>query len=535
MITEELKLSLLKELARDKKLTYTAYILLAVVIAVVLALAGKYIVGIFYHGDDQNASLYVKAVLAIVVLGYIGRAVWKIVKLNKQEKVIEDIISKVHAGAKATNISEYKEYRITIWLGKITYRMCPVEFCQFSLDTDPRKFYAVAVHPAYITDFKNYLSGVDLDVINQKISDIYTGGDDAASAQEEVVDDNTPVKTLDEYKEYLKGELGDTVEEIDTNRAKSRSLAKVFMVFAVIAAVAWMGYVVYTSMSSGGYLNPMKIVIPMAVIFGGYYVVYFLFLKPKVAEAFPNATTGGIFQTPEYDFKNRVFDKIVKFVSPGAEYVMHGHVNNADILASGLFSPESNYKLSGNDLILGRHHGVPFQFCDLTVEVQQRFTKENEAPPCAFYGQFFMARFNKSFSSPVYLVPKRGVKGFFFDNSASTYMQHSGDKIQLEDPEFMEMFNVYGGDQIEARYILSTSLMERIKELAKRTKGQFYIAFFNNRITVANNSGKNNFEIKSDKSLIANDYKILTEFYQDLVDQFAIIDDLKLNIKIWKQ
>jgi len=96
------------------------------------------------------------------------------------------------------------------------------------------------------------------------------------------------------------------------------------------------------------------------------------------------------------------------------------------------------------------------------------------------------------------------------------------------------MFNVYGEDQIEARYILTPALMERIKQLSLRTKGQYYIAFSDNRITVANNSGKNNFEIKQSKSITKDDNKMLVEFYQDLCDQFAIIDDLKLNIKIWR-
>lgn len=531
MISEELKLSLLKEHARDKRLTYTAYILILVIIAAVLIVFGKLLVSILFGGGEQTSGeipAYVRYMLMLAVASYVGYGVWKIVKLNKQEKLIEELIDQIHSGSKATNIVEAKEYKIIIWLGKITYKMCPVEYFKLYLDTNPGKVYTIAVHPAYMTDFKNFLSGVDMGVINEKIADLYS--DDANVEYNAAAD--TPLKTMEEYKEYLKTELGSDVESIESSRKSANSVKKLLGTATGIVAVAYVGYMIYNMYSTGGQVDVTKIIIPIAIIFGAYYIIYFLFLKPKVDQTYTNAGAG-VMQGPEFEFKDKVFGKIVKFVSPGAEYVMHGHVSVADLAESGLFS-RANYSLTGNDLIVGRHQGVPFQFCDLTVEVQQKFTRENDDPTYAFYGQFFMARFNKSFNSPVYIFPKTGVKGFFSANEASTYMEHQGEKIQLEDPDFMKMFNVYGADQIEARYILTPSLMERIKELAVRTKGQFYIAFYNNRITVANNSGTNNFEIKSNKSITDNDYKVMTDFYQDLCDQFAIIDDLKLNIKIWK-
>jgi hypothetical protein len=103
----------------------------------------------------------------------------------------------------------------------------------------------------------------------------------------------------------------------------------------------------------------------------------------------------------------------------------------------------------------------------------------------------------------------------------------------LEDPEFMDMFNVYGTDQVEARYILTPALMERIKSVARRTKGQFYIAFSNNKITVTNHNNSK-FGIGHFTSLTKDNNKLLVEFYENVCDEFAIIDDLKLNINIWK-
>ena len=41
-------------------------------------------------------------------------------------------------------------------------------------------------------------------------------------------------------------------------------------------------------------------------------------------------------------------------------------------------------------------------------------------------------------------------------------MSSHGELVKLEDPEFEKSFVVYSGNQTEARYILSTSLMRRI-------------------------------------------------------------------------
>ena len=44
-----------------------------------------------------------------------------------------------------------------------------------------------------------------------------------------------------------------------------------------------------------------------------------------------------------------------------------------------------------------------------------------------------------------------------------------GDLVKLENPEFESEFAVYSGDQIESRYILSSSLMERILSFKKQS------------------------------------------------------------------
>jgi hypothetical protein len=111
---------------------------------------------------------------------------------------------------------------------------------------------------------------------------------------------------------------------------------------------------------------------------------------------------------------------------------------------------------------------------------------------------------------------------------------HFGDKVQLEDPDFMNLFKVYCNDPIEARYILTPAMMERIKSLSTQVEGDLYLSFKNDKVSVLMNSGKNNFEVGEFKSIGINNNEILVGFYEDLCSQLSIIDDLKLNVKIWK-
>ena len=538
-MTEQIRLALIKEHKRDKKLTYIAYGLIAVIIIAVLGFFGRIIFNAIFAGDVPE---YVRYVLIIAILFYLGFAASKLLKLNKREKEIDELFQKLAAGSKAMNVNSYKEYRIIIPLGKITYKMYPVEFQMFTLDCSPSKPYKLPVHPAVAPEFLKLLSGANIAAVNEHLSELYSDATPNSSQnastetfemmREQEAFEDTPMKSVEEYREFLKTELSDTVEAVDENQKKSRMLTRTFGIAAVAVVVGFMAYIFYNVFTAGESFSVNNVFIIMGVLMVGYFIVYFLFLKPKIAKAYPGMNANEMVHSPQYEFKTKILPRIIQYINPGAQYLMHGHISLSEIMSSGMFN-DGRYKVTGNDMIIGRYRGVPYQFCDLTVEVEKRVTRENDSVDYAFCGQYFTAKFNKSFSSPVYIIPRTGLKGFFTDNSASVHISGSGEKIQLEDPDFMKMFNVYGTDQIESRYIMTPAMMERIKQLAIRTKGQYYISFNENRITVANNSGKNNLEMGS-KSLANNDYKTLVGFYEELADQFSVIDDLKLNIKIWK-
>ncbi len=104
--------------------------------------------------------------------------------------------------------------------------------------------------------------------------------------------------------------------------------------------------------------------------------------------------------------------------------------------------------------------------------------------------------------------------------------------INLEDPEFEKYYIAYGVDQIEARYILSTNLVERIVNFTKKIGRPLYISFNNSRIYIAIPVS---FSFRPVLFMSVKDYELLYEYYDSLSRIIGIVEDLNLNRRIWSK
>ena len=103
--------------------------------------------------------------------------------------------------------------------------------------------------------------------------------------------------------------------------------------------------------------------------------------------------------------------------------------------------------------------------------------------------------------------------------------------VKLENPEFESEFAVYSGDQIESRYILSSSLMERILSFKKQTKKKIQLSFVDSRLYVTVPYSKNLFEPKLFGDIVNFDH--IKEYHNDLSLVLDLIQTLNLNTRIW--
>lgn len=93
-----------------------------------------------------------------------------------------------------------------------------------------------------------------------------------------------------------------------------------------------------------------------------------------------------------------------------------------------------------------------------------------------FKGIYIGASLNKKNTNQIYLIPNN-FKDILLQSKIMNYIKYRGQQISLENLEFSKKYKVYCDDEIQARYILSLSLMERINKLDEIFKDKKYIVF----------------------------------------------------------
>ncbi len=143
-----------------------------------------------------------------------------------------------------------------------------------------------------------------------------------------------------------------------------------------------------------------------------------------------------------------------------------------------------------------------------------------------FKGIFFISDFNKTFRGRTFILPNKLSSNLKFLN------QHRGQPVKLEDPEFNKLFSVYSSDQIGARYVLSTSVMQRIVSFRKKANRDLLIALVDSQIYVAVPSEEDLFEPRLFKTML--NFNPMREYFEILQLMMSIVEDLNLNQRIWK-
>jgi len=149
-----------------------------------------------------------------------------------------------------------------------------------------------------------------------------------------------------------------------------------------------------------------------------------------------------------------------------------------------------------------------------------------------FRGLFIIADFNKNFKTRTVVLPDTAEKMFGkFGQSLQSISSGRGALIRLEDPVFEKEFVVYGDDQVEARYILTPALMQRIVNFKRKWNTTVYLSFRDSKVYIAIRMFKNLFELRLLKP--ATDYSYIENNLRFLTLLTEIVEDLNLNTRIW--
>ncbi|HQI45408.1 MAG TPA: DUF3137 domain-containing protein [Bacteroidales bacterium] len=232
-------------------------------------------------------------------------------------------------------------------------------------------------------------------------------------------------------------------------------------------------------------------------------------------------------------YKDIVIGPLVRAIGPGLQYQKNNYINSDRYYESRIFLQTAD-RYIGEDYVYGMIDKTAIEFSELHTEYRTQDEDGKTHYHTIFKGLFLVADFHKDFKSKVVVMPDYtekvlgGVANFF------QKINISRDKlVYMEDPEFEKMFKVYSNDQVEARYILSPNMLNRIVLMKKRLNKKIHLSFVNSKMFLAISMNKNLFNPKLNKSVL-NPY-FIQEFYQQIIECVQVVDEMNLNTRIWSK
>ena len=181
-------------------------------------------------------------------------------------------------------------------------------------------------------------------------------------------------------------------------------------------------------------------------------------------------------------------------------------------------APQKWFKAESDDIFTGKHNGVSIEIAEVAY-----YKRTSRGTETEFRGVCVILDMNKEFhghtlvtsDTNLHLSPINGLKHTI-----------------LEDSRFEKIFDVFTNDEVEARYLLTPSFMERIVKI-RRTFGAAKIlcAFYMDKLFISIETGVDMFSL-GNLAVPADDYKQLYRMYTEISSVIELIDQLKLDQKI---
>ena len=175
-------------------------------------------------------------------------------------------------------------------------------------------------------------------------------------------------------------------------------------------------------------------------------------------------------------------------------------------------------RISLEDQILGRRNGRKFHYIECHIE--SRHEREDDEGNIEVYwvtefkGALLQTKFTREFLGKLVVLN---------DSDYFIGWQDRMKRVGLEDPVFEKIFEAYGNDQVEARYILTPTFMQKLVDMSQKISRDFVrLGFYNNQVfaTIYN---ADRFEIAGTKAKITDGDQVMKTM-GDIEDIFTIMD-----------
>ncbi len=312
------------------------------------------------------------------------------------------------------------------------------------------------------------------------------------------------MKTLNDFEVFFNKSLKMDLESLDKRRKRivNRFLILVLGIFVPSVAV----------------LILMELYIWIAVSLLVSLLIFFFWVRDKLFYK---------------DFKQQVINRVVYFISPDLTYDPKEHISLSEFVTSRIFMTSVD-RHQGDELVYGKIDRTGFRFSEFNAEYKTTTTDSKGRAKATwhriFKGLFFIAGFNRDFTGSTVVLPNSFGKDSILMKKIMSISRREK-LVHLDDVEFSRQFNVYSDNQVQARYILSTSLIRRIVDFRKKHKSNVFLSFVDSKMYLGISHTKNLFEPNYLKSL--TDFRIVRTYFEDLMLAVGIVEEMNLNTRIW--
>lgn len=278
------------------------------------------------------------------------------------------------------------------------------------------------------------------------------------------------------------------IEALDVFKTRALISGALAISAAVIAAMLWgLGAAVFVALAAGG-------------LFGGVWAYQPL---AKLGEKLKREYCDAIAESIDASFDASLF------LPPAFERIQ----------ALGLVPGFARSKFE--DHFGGQHRGSSYDLYEAHLEQRRRDSKGRTHYSTVFRGQLIKLHFPRAFLGTTIVRRDAGMFNIFGGGASN------GSKLErvgLTDPKFEQVFEVWGTDQVEARYLVHPVMMERLLELEQTLRGKRIRCAFEGGDLLIAVEGGNLFEPGS-----------LFEPLDDPARARRIVDDIASVIRVMEQ
>ena len=338
------------------------------------------------------------------------------------------------------------------------------------------------------------------------------------------------MRTQSEFKGFYKKELLPHLKELEIDRRKTARKAYIFLIPYTIFCL-FLTVIIFPLLIAATWVDIELGLVSCTVYFG-------------ILAAIGGGVYYSIIEEYVSDFKEYIIKKTVKFTDKSLVYNANGKINKKEFLRSKIFRKKVD-DYEGDDFVSGKIGSTEISFSELDVW-QGHLDGKTEI----FSGLFFIADFNKDFVGETFVLPEgyENFLGWLF-GGIERRKTSRGELVTLENPVFEKIFAVYGSDQIEPRYILSLTLMERLVKFRRKASRQtgtgrnVFLSFVDSKVFIAMEYTRALFEPQVFNQLIdigdrrdqERAPRDIQQYFDDLQFAIGIVEDLNLNLRIWSK